>query len=192
MTIILRPTQQFDPINSLPLLGALGTALTLSSEYGIGAKVRWPNDVMYLNHKLGGTLAESKFTGNTLQYVMLGLGLNVNFHNRLIVAGAARSTTILDILGSNIDRAKAISNILLEVEQLYEQVRSGEHEKVLGVLKQNESSKDKRLKIQIGNETVNGVFAKFETLTKVRIREDEGRIRSIDTSSVNLVEYLDT
>ena len=191
MTVILRPPQEFNPINSLPLLGALGAARTLSSKYGIIAKVRWPNDVMYLERKLGGTLAESKLRGNTLVCVMLGLGLNVNFHSETIMAGATRAITTLDILGSNIDRAEMISNILFEVEQLYEQVRLGEVSRALGSLRQNESSSEKRLRVQFGSETVTGVFEDFETLTQVRIREEGGRVRRIETSSVNVVEYLD-
>jgi len=94
-------------------------------------------------------------------------------------------------LGSNIDRAEVISNILLEVEQLYEQVRLGEVSRALDSLRQNESSRKKRVRIQFGSETVTGIFEDFETLTKVRIREEGGRVRRIETSSVNVVEYLD-
>jgi BirA family biotin operon repressor/biotin-[acetyl-CoA-carboxylase] ligase len=191
MTVVLRPPCQFDPIDSLPLLGALGTALALSSRYGIMAQVRWPNDVMFREGKLGGTLAESKFRGNTLECVLLGLGLNVNFQSGLIAAGAMRSITTRDILGSDIDRAEVISHILLELEQLYEQVRLGESSKVLATLRQNESSRGRRLTVQFGRETVTGVFEGFQTLTMVCIREDDGRVRKIETSSVILAEYLD-
>jgi BirA family biotin operon repressor/biotin-[acetyl-CoA-carboxylase] ligase len=191
MTVVLRPPQQFDPIDSIPLLGALGAALTLSSRYGIMAQLRWPNDVVFQERKLGGALAESKFRGNTLEYVLLGLGLNVNFHSSLITTGAVRSITTLDILGSDIDRAEVISHILLELEQLYEQVRSGEFSKVLATLRENESSRGNRLTVQFGSETLTGVFEDFETLTTVRIREDSGHVRKIETSSVIVAEYLD-
>ena len=191
MTVILRPPQQFEPIDSLPLLGALSAALTLSSRYGIMAQVRWPNDVIFRERKLGGALAESKFRGNTLECVLLGLGLNVNFHRKLIAAGAQRAITTLDILGSEIDRAEVISHILLELEQLYEDVRVGELAKALESLRRNGESQGKRLRVQFGGERVTGVFEDYETLTIVRIREDGGRIRKIETSSVILAEYLE-
>ena len=127
---------------------------------------------MFQERKLGGTLAESKFKGNTLECVLLGLGLNVNFHSKLIAADAVRATTTLDILGSDIDRAEAISYILFELEQLYEYVRLGEFSKVLESLRRNESSQWKRLTVQFGGETLTGVFEDYETLTTVRIRDD--------------------
>ena len=191
MTVVLRPPQHFEPLDSLPLLGALGAALTLSSKFGIMAQVRWPNDVMFLERKLGGALAESKFRGNTLECVLLGLGINVNFHSRLIAADAVRAITTLDILGYDIDRAEAISHILFELEQLYEHVRLGEFSKVLEALRRNETSRGKRLTLQFGSETLTGVFEDYETLTRVRIRDDGGRVRKIETSSVIIAEYLD-
>ncbi len=191
MTVILRPPKNFEPLDSLPLLGALGAALTLSSKFGIMAQVRWPNDVMYLERKLGGTIAESKFTGNKLEWVLLGLGLNVNFHSKLIATGAIRSISTLDILGSHIDRAEVIANILLRLEQLYEHVRLGELSKVSESLRRNESSRGRRVTVQFGSETLTGVFEDYETLTTVRVREDGGRVRKIETGSVIGVEYLD-
>lgn len=191
MTVVLRPPQRFGQLESLPLLGALCATLTLSSKFGIMAQVRWPNDVMFLDRKLGGTLVESKFRGNTLECVLLGLGLNANFHSRLIATDAVRATTTLDILGHDIDRAEAISHILLELEQLYEHARLGEFSAILEPLRRNESSRGKRLTVQFGSQTLTGVFEDYETLTTVRIREDGGQVRKIETSSVIVAEYLD-
>jgi BirA family biotin operon repressor/biotin-[acetyl-CoA-carboxylase] ligase len=112
MSIILRPRAQFEHLDGLPLTGALAVALTLSSKFGVKAKVRWPNDVVFQGHKLAGTLVEAKLRGNTPRYALLGLGLNANFPGALLASEVEDATTLFDILGSPVDREELISQIL--------------------------------------------------------------------------------
>jgi BirA family transcriptional regulator, biotin operon repressor / biotin---[acetyl-CoA-carboxylase] ligase len=41
-------------------------------------KIKWPNDIYTNNKKIGGVLIESTLSGNTLNYSIIGIGLNVN------------------------------------------------------------------------------------------------------------------
>lgn len=190
MTTVLRPPSHFEPLDGLPMIGALAVALTLHTRYDIKTLVRWPNDVTFRGRKLAGTLVEAKFSGNAPIYALLGLGLNANFHTKLIAGDVESAITVLDILGSDIDRAGLISSILLETEHLYDQVRSGRSSQTLELLKQNELSRGNRVTIQLESGRLAGIFDDYETLTKVRVLEDEGGVRKIETSSVISVEYL--
>ncbi len=40
--------------------------------------VKWPNDIMSANKKIGGILIENVLEGNTIKYSVIGIGLNVN------------------------------------------------------------------------------------------------------------------
>ncbi|MBC7196979.1 MAG: biotin--[acetyl-CoA-carboxylase] ligase, partial [Deferribacterales bacterium] len=40
--------------------------------------LKWPNDIMVNNKKAGGILIETKFSGNHLEKVIFGIGINVN------------------------------------------------------------------------------------------------------------------
>jgi len=74
--------------------------------------------------KLAGTSVEAKFEGNTPAYALLGLGLNANFHTKLIAREVESAISVLDILGSPVDRADLISSLLLETEELYDRANS--------------------------------------------------------------------
>jgi len=187
MTTILRPSPDFRSLDGLPLIGALAVALTLSSKYGINALVRWPNDVTFQGRKLAGTLVEAKFLGNTVTSALLGIGLNANFHAKTIEIENA--TTVLDILGSSVDRAELVSSILLTLERLYDDASSGSSKQILDKLKQNEASRGKRVVVQIESGRLEGILEDYETLTKVRILEDGGTTRSIETSAAISVGY---
>ncbi len=46
-------------------------------ECGLDAQLKWPNDVMVDDKKIAGVLVESGMKGDSLDYVVIGLGLNV-------------------------------------------------------------------------------------------------------------------
>jgi BirA family biotin operon repressor/biotin-[acetyl-CoA-carboxylase] ligase len=191
MTTILRPPQNVTPLDGLPLIGALAVCLALSERCSIKPKVRWPNDVMLDHFKLAGILVEAKIAGNAPAYVLLGLGLNANFHASLVRRSAENATTVLDALGSPVDRAKLISSILFETELLYDQMNSGGSSPILQLLRQNESSRGVSVVVRLENGKLEGIFDDYETLTKVRVREYDGNIRSFETSSGISVQYPD-
>ncbi|MFT6879397.1 MAG: BirA family biotin operon repressor/biotin-[acetyl-CoA-carboxylase] ligase [Arcticibacterium sp.] len=78
-TLILKPT--FLPITqqfNLNLAISLAVIETLSPYLGEELKIKWPNDILYKDKKLGGILVESLISGKTMNYSLLGIGLNIN------------------------------------------------------------------------------------------------------------------
>jgi len=72
-SLLLRPPQN----TSLALLCALSCAWALE-EKGFYVLLRWPNDILLGDKKVGGILVESSFSGDDLLYVVMGVGINVN------------------------------------------------------------------------------------------------------------------
>ena len=68
------------PASAVPLLPlAAGVAVAEAIEpLGVSTRLKWPNDVMVDDRKLGGILAESSSTGTALEWVVLGIGLNLS------------------------------------------------------------------------------------------------------------------
>lgn len=52
--------------------------LALLDELGIEANFKYPNDIQVGGKKLAGILIETKFSGPNVDYVIIGIGLNVN------------------------------------------------------------------------------------------------------------------
>jgi BirA family biotin operon repressor/biotin-[acetyl-CoA-carboxylase] ligase len=50
----------------------------LKKELQVQAKIKWPNDILSVQHKLAGILIENNFTGKNLTSSVVGIGLNVN------------------------------------------------------------------------------------------------------------------
>jgi BirA family biotin operon repressor/biotin-[acetyl-CoA-carboxylase] ligase len=57
-------------------LGALAVVEALE-RYGLEAQIKWPNDVLLRSKKVAGILVEISWVGEQVEYVILGVGINV-------------------------------------------------------------------------------------------------------------------
>lgn len=67
------------PANSFRIMthAAVSVCRTLK-EFGIAAEIKWPNDVRAADRKIAGILIENQFRDNTIDYSIVGIGLNVS------------------------------------------------------------------------------------------------------------------
>lgn len=77
LSVLLRPERP-SGLDLLSLRAGLAVSSALSS-IGLGApiRVKWPNDLMLEERKVGGLLCEARWQGDALGWVVVGLGLNV-------------------------------------------------------------------------------------------------------------------
>lgn len=78
-SLVLRPTQlpigrQFD----LHICTSLAICHFIDRETGLKPTIKWPNDIYIENKKTAGVLLESSVVGKRWEYIIIGLGLNVN------------------------------------------------------------------------------------------------------------------
>ncbi|MGH7639006.1 MAG: biotin--[acetyl-CoA-carboxylase] ligase [Gemmatimonadaceae bacterium] len=76
-TMVEKPRDR-DALGVLSLRVGLLLAESLSELANADAQVKWPNDVMLDRKKLAGILTEASWIGATLNYVAIGVGVNVH------------------------------------------------------------------------------------------------------------------
>jgi BirA family transcriptional regulator, biotin operon repressor / biotin---[acetyl-CoA-carboxylase] ligase len=74
VSVLLRPASACAPL--LPLAAGVAVAEGLEA-LGVSASLKWPNDVVIGDRKLGGILAESSSAGSSIDWVVVGIGVNV-------------------------------------------------------------------------------------------------------------------
>jgi BirA family biotin operon repressor/biotin-[acetyl-CoA-carboxylase] ligase len=127
ISILLRP--KFLPLNKQFLLNmAISIAINkaLSSYVPTGISIKWPNDIYYLNKKLGGILIENTIVGNAIKTAVIGIGLNVNqkeFSKEL----TSKATSLHQILQEDVNLVPLLSEICIQIESLYLQLKSGSY-----------------------------------------------------------------
>jgi len=135
-SVILRPAP---PLVSLA--AGLAAARACESVAGVSATLKWPNDVMVAEGKLGGILSELvREPGSLGEAVVVGLGLNVHWRSPLPLGGAA--------LGPGVDRADLLVAWLTALDDPCD---------VLAGYRARCSTIGRRVRVELAGETVEGM-----------------------------------
>ena len=76
LSVVLYPPHP--DVSLLPLVAGLAVSDAVFSSLGIRVSLKWPNDLVWEGKKLGGILCESAFSGDRVNYAVLGIGLNLS------------------------------------------------------------------------------------------------------------------
>ncbi len=70
---------KIEDITKISMFAGLGAVAVCQAfqNYGLTAKIKWPNDVLFSGQKVAGVLAEMHWTGEKLSALILGIGINV-------------------------------------------------------------------------------------------------------------------
>lgn len=125
-TVILRPAlKSASGGQLLPIIAALAVARGLEQVAGLKTALKWPNDVLVGGRKVCGILAESELAGQAVNYVLLGIGVNVNADMSAYPEIAAIATSAAAEVGRQISREALAAAILNELEELYLAAQAG-------------------------------------------------------------------
>lgn len=107
----------------VPLFSALAAADCLSSHTGLAVSVKWPNDLLIGDKKLGGILCEQTSTSDKAVAVVIGIGLNINaavvgFPEEL----KTRAISLAMACGRTLDREAILADLFFRLEQRMERL----------------------------------------------------------------------
>jgi BirA family biotin operon repressor/biotin-[acetyl-CoA-carboxylase] ligase len=92
---------------------------------GVSCGLKWPNDVMAGDRKLGGILVETVLSGASVAYAITGIGLNGNLSAAALGPlpdTALRPTSLRDEAGAPISREAVIIALLRAFDRQYERL----------------------------------------------------------------------
>lgn len=144
-SIILTPKKDPERIPLLTLIGALSVHDAIKN-IGIETDLKWPNDILYKNKKLCGVLSQFKSSGNNIERVVVGIGLNVNQKEfpRVIKND---SISLRMIKGEIIDREKILADILNKFAYYYTKFQKGEYISIIEIWKKEMTMLNKKITV---------------------------------------------
>jgi len=118
-SLILRPTIPPTEAPKITQIAAASIYKTLS-DLNINATIKWPNDILLNDKKLCGILAEMKCDMDSVHYLVLGIGMNINVAERNFDESIKSIATSLQIeFNKQFARCEILSKFLSNFEVLY-------------------------------------------------------------------------
>ena len=172
-TIILRP--QISPVLSprINFAASLALVMVLRKLYGFNAVVKWPNDILADGKKVSGMLSEMEAEGDTVSFINVGMGINVNNDPEKKEPGA---TSIKKITGNQVSRKKLLSEFLNEFESI---VRVNALENVISRWKKCTTTIGRQVKIVTNQEISEGLATDVDENGALILKLADGSIKNI-------------
>jgi BirA family biotin operon repressor/biotin-[acetyl-CoA-carboxylase] ligase len=119
VSVVLRPDPGWGPAAPVTLACGLAAADACADAAGLRPRLRWPNDLVSGDRKLGGILAEAVAGGPVAPAVVLGLGVNLCWPSGVPDELAAVAVAVEDVTGRPVDRWEVLGAFLGRLEERY-------------------------------------------------------------------------
>jgi BirA family biotin operon repressor/biotin-[acetyl-CoA-carboxylase] ligase len=119
-SLILRPAIELSQVNRIVLITTISIIHAIRNVANLHALIKWPNDIVINDKKAAGILAESKTEKNSLSFVVVGFGINVNIQKGSFPEEIADIATSLSIeTGREVSRIYLLQEVLKQIESRY-------------------------------------------------------------------------
>src|SRR4051812_37719256 len=123
LSVVLRPKGPANDVLILSLATGLAVAGAVEEICGIAPDLRWPNDIMLREKKLGGILCELNADSGKVKHAVIGIGLNVN--QAEFPEGIREvATSLLIETGKSWPRVELIGAVLRRLDAEYQRMQS--------------------------------------------------------------------
>jgi BirA family biotin operon repressor/biotin-[acetyl-CoA-carboxylase] ligase len=124
--MVFRPNLPPREVQRLTMACGLAAATAVEQQTGLTVALKWPNDLLIGDAKVGGILTEIEVKGRHLDYAVVGLGLNVNIDPAELPDDLLlRATSLSHALGRSVARLPLLLAFLQAVEDRYCSLRAG-------------------------------------------------------------------
>ena len=174
-SVILRPhfLPQEAPKCTLMAAVALAKAIEKITELQVG--IKWPNDILYNKQKLVGILTEMNAEMDCINYIIIGMGINVNIQkNEFPLELQQIATSLAIIKGEKISRVKLLNEILFQIETLYNIAQAEGFVKILEEWKKYSVTLGKTVDVIGINDTFAGVAMDIDADGALLVKTETG------------------
>ncbi|HHW57237.1 MAG TPA: biotin--[acetyl-CoA-carboxylase] ligase [Clostridia bacterium] len=190
MSVILKPDLQPQQAINLTQVSAIAVVKAIEEVCNRETKIKWPNDIILNNKKVCGILTEMSSEIDRINYVVIGIGVNVNcdiFPEEL----RDKATSLYLEIHSKVDRKKLIGSILNHLEFYYSKYLQKGFDFIRPLSIEKSITIGKEIKV-IGLEgVIEGKAITIDSNGSLVVETKEGKRLSIMSGDVSIRGLLD-
>jgi BirA family biotin operon repressor/biotin-[acetyl-CoA-carboxylase] ligase len=190
LSVVLRPTLEARHWPLITLAAALAVRDALGEACGLGADIKWPNDLLAGGRKLCGILAETA-DGARGGAVVLGVGVNLrrgSFPEEL----SDTATSVEEQTGRAPDAERVLAALTRALARYYATLHArGGAEEILGEWQRSSSyAHGRRVRVALAGESFEGLTRGLDSDGALRVETEEGTVRIVRAGDVTAVREV--
>jgi BirA family biotin operon repressor/biotin-[acetyl-CoA-carboxylase] ligase len=159
------------------LTAGVAVAKVLQTALGLKPVLKWPNDILLDNQKVGGILVESAFVGDDIEYAVVGLGINANspladFPDPL----QSKVTTLQEQLRRAVDLPRLFGYLVGQLEFWYMRLRDQGFKAIEPHYRRLCGTLGTKVTIDLGDSQVTGMAEKVDSDGSLILQTAQGRV----------------
>lgn len=186
LSLILRPaiSPVQAPCMTLMTAVALGDALT--GLLPLAIHIKWPNDILIKGRKLAGILTEIRTEMDRVDYIIVGVGLNVNTPLEVFPAEIEKiATSIRKETGASFPRVQLLQAFLVEFEKCYYSFKSNDFQSVMHRWKQYANIIGRRIRVDMIDRHLEGKVMDVAQDGVLILRDNDHELHRIFSGDVS-------
>ncbi len=180
-SLILRPKVLPNVTPIFTLLCAVSVCEAIKEVTDLDAQIKWPNDILIHNKKLGGILTELNAEMDATRSIIIGIGLNVNNDKKTEVPGA---TSLKEQKKEEVSRVALLQGILRKIEDNYLLFQQEGGSGIIEKWRHYSLTLGKRVKIVCEKTHLEGEAVDIDADGGLLIRRDYGTVEKVMSGDV--------
>jgi BirA family biotin operon repressor/biotin-[acetyl-CoA-carboxylase] ligase len=180
-SLILRPQILPTEAPILTLLTAVSICEAIHDNCGIDAQIKWPNDILIHNKKLAGILTEISAEMDKVNFVSIGIGINVNNDKKSLISGA---TSLREQKKEELNRAALLRSILSALEFNYLHLERKGGAEIIDKWRHYNITLGKRVKVYCRHKHIEGEALDIDSDGGLLLRGDGGLTEKVTAGDV--------
>ncbi|MDD5006281.1 MAG: biotin--[acetyl-CoA-carboxylase] ligase [Candidatus Omnitrophica bacterium] len=180
-SLILRPKISPNECPKLTLLSAVAVCQAIRQITGLECFIKWPNDLIIDNKKVGGILTEMNADTDMVRFVVIGIGINVNTSESLL---PVKSTSLKEQSGERISRIELAREILKQLEREYILFQKEGFKTIIEKWKKLSATLGHRIRVHFRKEYIEGQALDIDEQGALLLKKDSGHIERITAGDI--------
>jgi BirA family biotin operon repressor/biotin-[acetyl-CoA-carboxylase] ligase len=189
ISFILRPEIMPNEIPRITLLAAVAAARAIRDFSGLSALIKWPNDILLNGRKVCGILTEMKAEPDAVDFIILGIGINVNTPAESLpkVATSLREALAGSGRRDRLSRVELAKRLIECLEEEYVSLKKNGFGPIIEEWKELSDIIGSRIKVTTYNRTFEGQAHDIDQDGSLVVRRERGQMEKISSGDVTII-----
>lgn len=188
-SVVLRPAIAPVAACQLTFLSVVAVARAVERCTKLKPQIKWPNDILINGKKVAGLLNEMNAETEKVNFVVLGIGVNLNLRMSTLSQGLLRhpATSLLEEGGEEVDRIRFTRVLLEELDQLYGNFLVEGDGPVRAEWLARSAIKGRSVKVSQQNREFRGVVQGVDSFGALLVLLSDGTLETVLSGDVALI-----